>query len=68
MYITAASFKLIFDLRDFYTDMAAKVQSHPIDTGNFPHEGSIEKSDCQAAGISSLWSPLLWRDVKHGRT
>jgi len=45
--------------------MATKVQSHPTDTGNFPQDGSIEKSECQAIGISSLWSPLVWGDVKH---
>ncbi len=43
MYIPAASFKLSFDLQDFYTAMATRVQSHPIDTGNFPQDGSIEK-------------------------
>src|SRR5260221_1731195 len=64
MYIPAASFKLSFDLQDFYTAMATKVQSHPIDTGNFPQDGSIDKSERQAIGISSLWSPLVWRDVK----
>src|SRR5258706_14829007 len=64
MYIPAASFKLSFDLQDFYTAMATKVQSHPIDTGNFPRDGSIDKSERQAIGISSLWSPLVWRDVK----
>src|SRR5258707_15732169 len=64
MYIPGASSKLIFDLQDFYTAMATKVQSHPIDTGNFPQHGSIEKPECQAIGISSLWSPLVWRDVK----
>jgi len=64
MYIPGASSKLIFDLQDFYTAMATKVQSHPIDTGNFPQDGSLEKSECQATGISSLWSPLVWRDVK----
>jgi hypothetical protein len=63
MYIPAASFKLSFDLQD-YTAMATKVQSHPMDTGNFPQDGSIEKSECQATGISSLWSPGVWRDVK----
>jgi hypothetical protein len=63
MYIPAASFKLSFDLQDFYTAMATKVQSHPIDTGSFPQD-DIEKSECQATGISSLWSPLVWRDVK----
>ena len=64
MYIPAASFKLSFDLQDFYTAMATKAQSHPIDTGNFPQDGSIDKSERQAIGISSLWSPLVWRDVK----
>jgi hypothetical protein len=44
--------------------MATKVQSHPIDTGNFPQDSSIEKSECQATGISSLCSRLVWRDVK----
>jgi len=44
--------------------MATKVQSHPTGTGNFPQDGSIEKSECQAIGISSLWSPLVWGDVK----
>ncbi len=53
MYIPAASFKLSFDLQDFYTAMATKVQSHPIDTGNFPQDGSIDKSERQAIGISS---------------
>jgi hypothetical protein len=64
MYIPAASFKLSFDLQDFYTTMATKVQSHPIDTGSFPQDGRIEKSERQATGISSLWSPVVWRNVK----
>jgi hypothetical protein len=64
MYIPAASFKLSFDLQDFYSAMATKVQSHPIDTGNFSQDGSIDKSERQAPGISSLWSPEVWRDVK----
>src|ERR1700692_1851463 len=45
--------------------MATKVQSHPIDTGNFPQDGSIEKSECQATEMSSLWSRVVWQDVMH---
>ena len=43
--------------------MATKVQSHPIDTSNFPRDGRPEKSECQATDMSSLWSRVVWRDV-----
>jgi hypothetical protein len=43
--------------------MATKVQSHPIDSRNFPEDGRIGNSGRQATGTGSLWSPVVWWDV-----
>lgn len=63
MYIQGASSKLIVEVRDFYTVMATKVQSHPIDTRRLREVLRIDNSVCEATEINPLWSPLVWWDV-----
>jgi hypothetical protein len=63
MYIQGRSSKLILEVQDFYTVMATKVQSHPIDTAELQEGFRIDSSERQVTETSSLWSPLVWRDV-----
>jgi hypothetical protein len=42
---------------------ATKLQSRPLDAGNFPEESTLENREFQATEITSFCSPLVWWDA-----